>query len=504
MILSNVPLSPRSVPALSALSLALFCAFAQAARVDPALLEGAAGGAEQDVLLVLDDWATPSLPPMLVDLGLRRRMLVEALQRRAAREQAPLREWLDARAVEHRDYWIVNLIEARVRPGQLAELAARGDLQRIAANPRIRAPLPAAEPEAAAARLVIPWGVERIRAPELWARGYTGQGVTIGGADTGYQWDHPALQWQYRGWSGGAVSHARNWHDAIHDEPGNPCGSDAPAPCDDHGHGTHTAGTFAGDDGGEQRIGVAPGARWIGCRNMASGWGTPARYIECMQWMLAPTDAAGLDPDPDLAPDVASNSWACVPAEGCTVGDELRVAADQLVAAGIFFVAAAGNSGPGCGSVEAPPATHDSSFVVGVTNLDDQLDAMSARGPVAGSARIRPDLVAPGIGVHSSVPGGGYASMSGTSMATPHVAGAAALLMSVNPALKGHPEQVAQLLRESAQRDGVSDPWNSGCGGLDMHDWPNHQAGYGRVDVYAAALAAGLDERIFSDGFDSD
>src|SRR5206468_10728214 len=127
---------------------------------------------------------------------------------------------------------------------------------------------------------------------------YNGRGVVIAGEDTGYQWNHPALKIQYRGWNGTTADHDHNWHDAIHDSVGNPCGNNAQAPCDDVGHGTHTIGTMVGDDGAGDQIGVAPGARWIGCRNMDQGNGTPARYIECMQWMLAPTDLAGGNADP--------------------------------------------------------------------------------------------------------------------------------------------------------------------------------------------------------------
>jgi subtilisin family serine protease len=125
----------------------------------------------------------------------------------------------------------------------------------------------------------------------------------------------------------------------------------------------------------------------------------------------------------------------------------------------------------------------------------------SSRGPVAGDELIRPDLSAPGVNICSSVPNSQYScSWSGTSMATPHVAGAAALLMSIDPALKGHPDRIAAILRGTTVTDGVTDPWNSGCGGLTMDDWPNYQAGYGRLDVYAAAVEA---DRLFADGFES-
>ena len=136
--------------------------------------------------------------------------------------------------------------------------------------------------------------------------------MVAGGADTGYQWDHPALKSQYRGWLGSSADHNYSWHDAIHSSSG-VCGADAPAPCDDNGHGTHTMGTLVGDDGAGNQIGVAPGAKWIGCRSMDGGTGTPATYTECLQWFIAPTDLSNQNPEPSMAPDVVNNSWALSP-----------------------------------------------------------------------------------------------------------------------------------------------------------------------------------------------
>src|SRR5262249_22773970 len=150
--------------------------------------------------------------------------------------------------------------------------------------------------------------LERIRAPQLWTLGFLGQGIVVGDADTGFAWEHPALKPHYRGFDGATADHAYNWHDAIHDAgAGNLCGSDAPAPCDDAAHGTSTSGLLVGDDGAGNAVGVAPAAQLIGCRNMGRGAGTPARYTECFEFFLAPTDASGGNPRPDLGADVINN-----------------------------------------------------------------------------------------------------------------------------------------------------------------------------------------------------
>jgi len=486
---------------------------APAATVAPRVLDSANRDGSVDVILVLADQTRPLLAPLCQDGDalIRRNALVAALRARAEATQPGLREWFTARGIAHRDFWIVNLIQARLPMSALYELAARGDIARIEANPQIALRLPEPEagpfasPRAADLAAGVAWGVAKIEAPAVWSAGVSGQGIVIGGEDTGYQWDHPALKPQYRGWNGTKANHNFNWHDAVHDAASEPvCGNDSPVPCDPNRHGTHTAGTFAGDDGASaaprHQVGVAPGAKWIGCRNMdMNGNGTPARYIECMQWMLAPTDLKGRHANPDLAPDVISNSWSCTPSEGCTLGSEIQAAVGALVEAGILYVAAAQNSGPACATIPDPPATYAASFDVGATDSNDALAGFSSRGPVSGSVQVRPDLSAPGVSVCSSIPANSYTcDFSGTSMAAPHVAGAAALLMSAFPALKGHPDRVAAILRATATTAGISNTpgVTQSCGGTPITQWPNYMAGYGRVDVWNA-----FHEVVFVDDF---
>ncbi len=518
----NVARVRRVALLIPALAVALSCGHAEAAAVHQRVLDTAAREGSVDALLVLDDQSRPALAPLRQngDYHVRRGELVVALQARAENSQRALRLWLDARGIVHRDYWIANLIQARLPASALTELAARGDISRIDPNPQItlRLPLqtPSTAPTAAEASTIIPWGVTKVEAPLVWAAGVTGQGVVIGGEDTGFQWDHPVLKPQYRGWSGVNVEHNFNWHDAVHDAAAEPtCGNDSPVPCDPFGHGTHTAGTFAGDDGPaaspRHQTGVAPGARWIGCRNMdVYGTGTPARYIECMQWMLAPTDLNDANANPDLAPDIVSNSWNCPTEEGCVSGDEIRTAVENLVAAGIFYVAAAGNDGVkyGCNSTISPPATYDVAFDAGATDSSDALADFSSRGPASDrqvppqalSMKVRPDVSAPGVNVYSAWPPNTYEYHMGTSMAAPHVAGAAALLMSAFPALKGHPETVAALLRAKAVTQGITDTSGvtESCGGTPITQWPNYMVGYGRLDAWNT-----YHEVVFIDGFDN-
>lgn len=410
---------------------------------------------------------------------------VAGLRLQAQHAQAPLRAWLDARQVPYRSFWVANFISLEVDGDLAAALAARKDVAKIELDAPLRLPPVAADyPGPLKAVAATETGVNEVHAPALWTMGFRGQGVLVAGQDTGYQWDHPALKQQYAGWNGTGANHNYHWHDSV-SSGGGSCGAATQAPCDDNSHGTHTMGTMVGDDGGSNQIGVAPSARWIGCRNMDQGNGTPTTYADCFQWLIAPTDLAGLNADPTRAPHVINNSWGCPSSEGCTTPNILQTVVENVRSAGILVVVSAGNSGPSCNTISDPPSFYAASFTVGAVG-GTTMASFSSRGPISadGSNRIKPDLVAPGVSTRSSIPGGAYGTKSGTSMAGPHVAGVAALLMSVDPTLKRDPARIEALMRSTTVRDTIN---SQVCGGIPATTYPNPVVGYGRIDALSAA-----------------
>lgn len=449
--------------------------------VDSALQKNA----RADVLVVFEQ---ADLSPALKAAGDARLIAaVDRLKSGAERSQRDVRAWLDARGVRYRAFWVANFIAIEGADAALVQsLSKRSDVRSIESNARLS--MPRLEPALPSAEKAIEPGVNRVNAPALWAMGFKGEGVLVAGQDTGYQWDHPAIRRQYAGWNGSSADHNYHWFDSI-GSGGGVCGANAPAPCDDNNHGTHTMGTIVGDDGGANQIGVAPGARWIGCRNMNQGDGTPTTYAACFQWFLAPTNSSGQNPDPLRAPHVINNSWGCPVSEGCDTPNILQTVVENVRNAGILVVVSAGNSGSSCGSIDSPPATYAASLTVGSIDANTLgMSGFSSRGPITvdASNRTKPDIVAPGASVRSAVRGGGYSSFSGTSMAGPHVAGVAALLMSVDPSLKRDPARVEQLLRSTAVGDVVS---SQTCGGIPASTRPNNVFGHGRIDALNAARA---------------
>ena len=335
----------------------------QSGKIAPWVMEHTANGQQAEFFVVLADQADLGPAAALQTKAEKGRFVYSTLLNKAQTTQGPILQWLRERGLEHRSFYIINGILVKGTRQVAEALAARPDVARIEGNPHIQNHFP--QPEAvdeAPAHLLRPAtiepGINYTHAPQVWALGFTGQNIVVASADTGVRWTHNALKPHYRGWDGMNADHDYNWHDSIHDSMSNPCGNDSPFPCDDQAHGSHTTGTMVGDDGAGNQIGMAPGAKWIGCRNMDAGNGTPARYIECMEWFLAPTRIDGGDPDPTKAPDITNNSWHCPASEGCSF-DTLQAAVEAQAAAGIMMVSAAQNAGPNCSTVENPPGIYE-------------------------------------------------------------------------------------------------------------------------------------------------
>jgi serine protease AprX len=467
------------------------------AKIEPWVMENTRAGAQTEFFVVLGKQANLAEAAKLKSKLGKGTFVYQTLFKTAQESQKPIRALLDARGVEYRSFYLVNAILVKGDRALAQMLAARSDVKRIDGNPEMRQALPAPQepqppefnpewPDLLAGKAItsVEPGISYVRAPQIWSLGYTGQGIVVAGADTGYRWTHAALKNAYRGWNGTTASHDYNWHDSIHAGTG-PCGFDNPQPCDDQGHGTHTMGTIVGLDGANQ-IGMAPGARWIGCRNMNQGAGTPASYLECMEFFLAPYPVGGTTSqgDPSKAPHVTSNSWTCPASEGCTTPNILLTGVTNTRAAGIVMVVAAGNSGSGCSTISDPPSFYDPAVTVGALNTGaDTIASFSSRGPVTadGSNRVKPDIAAPGTSTRSAYNTSDttYTSLSGTSMATPHVVGGIALLLSAFPSLTGNADAIESRITSSAHPITLTATTCSSAAGV----VPNNVFGFGRLDV---------------------
>lgn len=386
----------------------------------------------------------------------------QSLTSTARTSQSSLVQALKTKGIAHKPFWIVNAVKVTADDATITELSRRSDVAKVIPDGVVSIPEPRPGTQEAVID-TIEWNIQNVRAPEAWSNfGTRGEGIVVANIDTGVQFDHPALQNQYRGSTGGALDHNYNWFD-----PTGICGD---SPCDNAGHGTHTMGTIVGDDGGENQVGVAPGAKWIaakGCEDFGCSF---EALVSSGEWMLAPTDQNGENPRPDLRPNVVSNSW------GGGSGDEFyREIVNAWVSAGIFPVFANGNSGPFCGSVGSP-GDYPESYGVGAYDISNIIADFSSRGSSAFGV-VKPNISAPGVNVRSSVPGSGYDFFSGTSMATPHVTGAIALLWSAAPAMVGDIGLTRELLGAAAV-----DHEDDSCGGEPGN---NNVWGEGQMDIVA-------------------
>lgn len=399
-----------------------------------------------------------------------------ALQTRARQAQRGLLEaiagWAESDEVDsYRPFWIVNAVAVSATPAVITALADRPEVDLAIPNVPIQTLRPMASGPADESPNGTEYGLRQINAPALWHQGITGEGSIICNIDTGVLLEHPAVTTRWRG-NRANVPNSHAWFDAVGHQD-RPYDDDFMSPT----HGSHTMGTLCGLDAATRdTIGVAFGAEWIAAKSFnQTGSGTIADAIAAFQWAS--------DPDQNLktvqdVPHVISNSWGLM-YPFCD--NQVWGVMDAAEAMGAAVVFAVGNSGPlGPGSPASRITDPLNAFSVGATDSREQIAGFSSKGPSKCDRRtIKPEVSAPGVDVRS-IRQGSYGILSGTSMATPHVSGALALLRQVDPTASV--PELKRALYVTAR--------DAGARGED------NQYGRGIIDVAAAAAILNRPTRV--------
>lgn len=400
--------------------------------------------------------------------------VVTALQQKATATQGALLTFLSEQqraglVQKYESFWIENQISSTVLPSLIEQLAAREDVETVFLEPDVIYDEPLDLDYSPDQTNSSELGLRLIHADYLWRIGIAGQGRLVMNIDTGVKGDHVALGSRWRGTLPGVLpQHA--WY--------NGSGGTFPVDSDNPGHGTHTMGIMTGmNSGTSDTVGVAPAAYWI------AGTGS---YTGAFQWALNPD---GGNRSVDDVPDVINCSWF-TNGDACTGGSNYWSLMDNVEAAGVAVIWSAGNCGPtgsqtscaegtvpGSYKTITPPKNRVTSdinaFAVGALDGNTlNIAGFSSRGPSAcDTAIIKPEVSAPGASVRSTYANGGFGTLSGTSMAAPHVAGAVALLRQINP--DADVETIKYALLNTARDLGPTGEDNS--------------YGRGIIDVFAAA-----------------
>ena len=455
-------------------------------KIEAALMERLLAEGQSDFIVRFTEQADLSAAYGM-EWGERGHYVYDTLSETAERSQARARASLEARGLRYQGFIAGN--EIYVYGGNLESAAALARLDEVAflIVPRTYAitPIEAANPVQASTWAgevlanhaeisvgvpeTVTWGIHNVNADDFWTDlNVRGENILVANIDTGVRYTHEALAIRYACYD--QPSHTNCWL--------NPDDEYSLTPVDVNGHGTHTMGTMVGlDPDGLYQIGMAPNAQWIACQG-CDGTGCDAADLEaCADWILAPGG------NPDNRPQIVNNSW------GSTVdGDDWFVPmVEAWRAAGIFPAFSAGNHGPLCGTM-GDPGSYQQSFASAAHDDDEIEYSIGSRGPSAfgHDPYTKPNLSAPGVAVYSSYNGSDtqYNYLSGTSMASPHTAGAVALLWSCNPDLMGQIDLTFRILQDSAR-----EPRLSTCGAPpDLEG--NYSFGYGYLDVWNAGITA--------------
>ncbi|MCK5127061.1 MAG: S8 family peptidase [candidate division Zixibacteria bacterium] len=341
-----------------------------------------------------------------------------------------------------RFFTVSKTVLVRTRVDNIDNLTALPGVELINLNSKVSLiePVENTDAEKSPSLVISNSSLQALNVSALWAQGYTGEGSVICSFDTGVDGDHPMLSSKWRGNNGGSAS--SHWFAPRGDS----------LPYDNLGHGSHTMGVMVGSTDTDT-IGVAPGAQWISAAVIDQGANfstTIADILDAFEWALNPDGDINTTND---VPDVINSSWG-VPN---TIYDECNntfwTAIDNVEAAGIVTIFAAGNEGPNPSTIRNPADRASSPLnamsVGAVDALTETVADFSSRGPSICNGAIKPEIVAPGVSIYSSYKDGGYKSMSGTSMAAPFISGIVALMRQYNP--EATVEQIKNALISAAR-----------------------------------------------------
>lgn len=408
-------------------------------EIDPNLedtFEEAQKGETVEVVVQLEDASVSSVPEEEID---------DVLEDHAADTHQPLLEVAESTdgVTVVSQFWVTNAVLLEVDAGtvELDVFETVESVERLHGNTEIPVPDRPRPPDDGGENETVSgyettYGLAQIGAPAVWDdHGSTGADVTVAVLDTGIDVSHPDLDLYAD--DPADPTYPGGW--AEFDERGERV--DGSTPHDSHGHGTHVSGTIAGGDASGVHVGVAPDVDLVHGKVLDEDNGTYAQILAGMEWAV----------ESDV--DVLSMSFGATGTH-----DQLITPVRNVEASGVVPVAAIGNEGHG---TSGSPANVYDAVAIGATDSDETVASFSGgeelsredwSNPPADwpEEYVVPDLTAPGVGVYSTVPGGGYEYSSGTSMATPHVAGTVALVRSAEDELR--PSDVATALSETADK----------------------------------------------------
>lgn len=381
--------------------------------------------------------------------SLNQRQKIEYFKNAARASQEPLINYLNGQTdiFNLRCFWVANCLTLTTTKMIIDKIAQRSEVERIEENYLIYLEPFRIEEDVITTPPGLPiWNIRRIGAPEAWAAGYNGQGIVIGFIDTGVDANHPALKDNFTGF----------WFDPVNDSLN---------PYDDCGHGTHTVGTACG----KLNIGVAPGAKFMMAKvfGSANNAATVEAIHRAFEWYA----------EMENPPEIISNSWGCANKYDLTFWQDILT----IRSLGIIPVFSIGNGGTW---YIGAPGNFPNVIAVGATTKEDSVTDWSSRGPAPSDTApwnniiywprsdwyyIKPNISGPGNHIFSSLPGGVYGHLSGTSMSCPNVAGCLAILLQKYPDLTF--EEIYSILVDNASKvSGIN--------------FPNNDYGWGIVDAY--------------------